>query len=250
MLSDREIRDFAVDLGGVVLLAAVFVGAVLLAAARIEPGGGRPPGLTGSIERVALALPPRAAWLVPLAGVAVLTLVGAAVAAWEPGWRALRVNEEQSAAAYYSSLLLLACAAIALVLSERDQAERKLSWVALAIVFATVGIDEGAELHERIEVRTGLPVALVLAPIGIVAVISAWRVLPSLREVSRGLLLFGLGAGCWLVSQASDPFHAGWKSVVEEGLEMCGSALIFLSLLLVLRRRHAGDSASRRLRSG
>jgi hypothetical protein len=226
--------EFAIDLGGAALLAVAFVLAVIVAA-RLHAGPAtRSEDLWTSMERMALAIRPHPAAIVVSLCVAALTLIGALAVILDIDWRPVRINQEQSFASYFSSLLLFSAAALAIVLGRRG-GPNALAWTALGLSFAAIGIDEAGELHERIEVRTGVPSFIAVAPVVAVAAISWWRVLPQMRSCQTALSLFFAGVAAWFTSQALDPFHAAWKSVVEETLEMCGSALILVGLVYLLR---------------
>lgn len=226
--------SLAIDLGGAALLAAAFL-AALLVGGRVLRGdlaGPRDEPWDSARAMVGATEPARAAILLG-ACIALLGAVGAVAAALDLPGRAWRLNQEQSIASYFSSLLLFASATVAALIG-RDAADAR-PWMLIAITLFAVGVDEAAELHERVEVRTGLPAPVVVAPLALLGAVGLWGAIPRMRAVSPVPTLFGAGVAMWVVSQALDPIHATWKSVVEELLEMGGSALILLALLFVAR---------------
>jgi hypothetical protein len=174
---------------------------------------------------------------------ALMVLFGILGAIVYPGGGALRVfdlNKEQTFPATFSGLLLLGAGGLALlngVVRCPTLAERRW-WLVLAAVFAFLGIDEITALHEAVQDRVHVWGQATLIPIVIAGGI-AWVV--TLRRLGvhslAGRLLI-LAAGTWALSQGIDAAlneHYGWTIVPEELLEMCGSALFGLSMLVSVR---------------
>ena len=119
----------------------------------------------------------------------------------------------------------------------------------LALVFAFLGLDEIAALHEAVQDRVHVWGQAVLAPVVFVGVYAWWATLQRLRSEPPAGMLFMLGAGAWIVSQLIDAAlneHWGWTIVPEELFEMAGSALFGLALLVALRRLVARRPATDR----
>jgi hypothetical protein len=160
-----------------------------------------------------------------------------------PGGGDLRVfdlNKEQTFPAMFSGILLLGAGALALlngVVRCSDPRDRRW-WLILALVFAFLGIDEIAALHEAVQDRVHVWGQATLIPIVIAGVTAWWKVLMSLRPQRDAARLFLLGAAAWVASQGIDLLfneHYGWTIVPEELCEMLGSALFGLALLVAVR---------------
>lgn len=175
-----------------------------------------------------------------------------------PGGGDLRVfdlNKEQTFPATFSGMLLLGAGALALlngVVRCADPRDRRW-WLILALVFAFLGIDEIAALHEAVQDRVHLWGQATLLPIVVAGVVAWWKVLQSLRPQREAALLFVLGAAAWVASQGIDlklNEHVGLSIVPEELFEMLGSALFGLALLVAVKELVAvAAPASRRARS-
>jgi hypothetical protein len=179
-----------------------------------------------------------------LIGIAVLmTAFGILGAIVYPGGGALRVfdlNKEQTFPATFSGVLLLGAGCLALlngVVRCPNLADRRW-WLVLAGVFAFLGIDEITALHEAVQDRVHVWGQATLIPIvilgGIAWVVTLRRL--GTRSVAGRLLM--LAAATWALSQGIDAAlneHWGWTIVPEELLEMCGSTLFGLSMLVAAR---------------
>jgi hypothetical protein len=154
--------------------------------------------------------------------------------------RAFDLNKEQTFPATFSGILLLAAGGLALLngLVRSDTAAGRRWWIVLALVFAFLGLDEIAALHEAVQDRVNVWGQAVLFPVVVVGVYAWWVVLRQLRSEQPAGTLFLLGAAAWIVSQGIDAAfneHWGWTIVPEELFEMAGSALFGLALLVALR---------------
>lgn len=185
----------------------------------------------------------------------VLGVLGAIV---YPGGGTLRVfdlNKEQTFPATFSGLLLFGAAAMALmngVVRSPNPSDRRW-WLVLAAVFAFLGLDEIAALHEAVQDRVHLWGQATLAPV-VFAGIAAWFIaLKRLSASSPGAArLFVLGAAAWIASQGIDLVlneHWGWTIIPEELGEMAGSALFGLALLVAVRELVAVRSRGARATS-
>ena len=177
-----------------------------------------------------------------LACLAILfTILGAIVYPGGGDLRAFDLNKEQTFPATFAGALLLGAGALALLnglVRSRPASDRRW-WIVLALVFVFLGIDEIAALHEAVQDRVHVWGQAVLAPIVVIGVYAWWVALRQLwREPPAGML-FLAGAGAWIASQLVDAGfneHWGWTIVPEEVLEMAGSALFGLALLVALQR--------------
>jgi hypothetical protein len=219
--------ELVTDLGSALLLAVVVLGATGFAA------GWNGPGLMVRAARI----DPSTLAVVLAVSVAVVAVTGSAALLGGSSPELLVINEEQTLPAYFGSALLLVAGALALGIgAARMPGEPLWPWLLLGLVLLFLGLDEAAELHERLETRTGLPAPVVLAPVALAAFVGFAGIAPRLRATPPALALFVAGAIAWAISQALDPIHAvDWKSAIEETLELIGSALFLLSLHTVAR---------------
>ena len=163
--------------------------------------------------------------------------------------RAFDLNKEQTFPATFSALTLFAAGGLALLnglVRTTDRSERRW-WIILALVFTFLGIDESAALHEILQDRVHLWGQAVLTPVLLIGIAAWWITLQRLRPQPKAARLFVFGAVSWVLSQAIDfalnePW--GWTIVPEELLEMSGSALFGLALLVALRPLVAAETAT------
>jgi hypothetical protein len=154
--------------------------------------------------------------------------------------RAFDLNKEQTFPATFSGIILLGAGALALlngVVRCPDVRDRRW-WLVLAVVFAFLGIDEVAALHEAVQDRVHVWGQSALIPIVIAGVAAWWIVLQRLRPQRDAARLFVLGAAAWVASQGVDLLfneHFGWTIVPEELIEMFGSALFAFALLVAVK---------------
>ncbi len=182
----------------------------------------------------------------------VLGVLGAIV---YPGGGDLRVfdlNKEQTFPATFSGLLLFGAGAMALmhgVVRFANPADRRW-WLVLAAVFMFLGLDEIAALHEAVQDRVHLWGQATLAPIVLAGVVAWFVALKQLNASTPGAArLFVLGAAAWIASQGIDLVlneRLGASIVPEELLEMAGSALFGIALLVAVRELAAVRSRSKR----
>ena len=181
----------------------------------------------------------------------VFGILGAIVYPGGGDLRAFDLNKEQTFPATFSGVLLLAAGGLALLngLVRSDTAAGRRWWIVLALVFAFLGLDEIAALHEAVQDRVHVWGQAVLAPVVFVGVYAWWATLQRLRSEPPAGMLFMLGAGAWIVSQLIDAGlneELGWTIVPEELFEMAGSALFGLALLVALRQLLAAEPATER----
>jgi hypothetical protein len=194
-----------------------------------------------SIARAAVGRVDLRALLIGLALLmALFAIMGAVVYPGGGDLRAFDVNKEQTFPATFSGILLLAAGGLALLngLVRSDTRAGRRWWIVLALVFAFLGLDEIAALHEAVQDRVHVWGQAVLAPVVFVGVYAWWATLKRLWSEPPAGMLFVLGAGAWIVSQMIDAKlneEWGWTVIPEELLEMAGSALFGLALLVALR---------------
>jgi len=169
------------------------------------------------------------------------------------------VNAERSAPTLFSGLLLFAAAGLAALgarLAPPDRHHRGWWWV-LAGLFAFLGFDEVAAVHERLQFWTGAFGQLSLLPILAVGALAGLITVSRLRWHRLGQALLLAGAGAWLATQLIDAMQSSGRldglSVPEEMLEMSGSACFCLAFLTALQaggqRSWTASNESSRARS-
>jgi hypothetical protein len=180
--------------------------------------------------------------------VALFGIMGSIVYPGGGDLRAFDVNKEQTFPATFSGMLLLVAGGLALLngLVRSDTGAGRRWWIVLALVLAFLGLDEIAALHEAVQDRVHIWGQAVLAPVVFAGVYAWWATLKQLWSEPPAGALFMLGAGAWIVSQLIDaklnePW--GWTVLPEELLEMAGSALFGLALLVALRQLLATETA-------
>lgn len=153
------------------------------------------------------------------------------------------LDSEFAVPAFWSGLLLVGASGAA-VLAHRATGDRSI--LALAVLFAYMGIDEVSSIHENIEIATGIDWQTLLLPIMTFAAVDFVVVLRRYWGATEAWLLLGGGAA-WGVSQLLEKLewggggdvklgHYTWKMVPEEMLEMLGSLLFLVSLLALWER--------------
>ncbi len=163
---------------------------------------------------------------------------------------AFDLDGEYDVPALWSGLLLLAAAAA--TWSARHRLGRRV--VAVAVLFAFMGVDEVVSIHERLETATGVDWPLLYLPLIVVGGVAWLRVLRRLRGDGEGgsasrlpAWVWVLGAAAWGVAQLlefwewdGDVKRAQYfpKMYLEESLEMLGSAAWLLAMLLAVGLVH------------
>lgn len=195
------------------------------------------------IERVALGI-----------GIAILFvgLLGVAYAGAKPGgpleWTGLRVHllgldNEWSIPAFFSGALLLAAASVALLAAEVPD-RGPLAWAlrGLGALFAFMAVDEVVQVHERLEALAGVPWTLLYLPVALAAGVLGLVALRGLWFSRAARACFIAGAGAWLLAQMLESYSIAderlvhrWAVLPEELLEMAGSTLFGLALLVFIR---------------
>jgi hypothetical protein len=159
--------------------------------------------------------------------------------------RLFDLNLEQNLPTWVSSMQLFSVALGAVLVWRLEVRRTHLAWLVLAGVFAFLSLDELALLHEELVERVGdawfwplLYSPLAVAVLGALAVVAA-----EIRAQPRVLLGFVLGLGCLGAALVVDGAATQWVDVawlfavgvvVEESLELTGSALLVGAVMAVL----------------
>jgi len=192
-------------------------------------------------------------WLDPRRTAAVLGLGIAALAvlgclfAWGSAswlWR-FDLDGERNVPALFSALLLLTCAVLVLRLPTAVVA--RPVGVVFSVFLALASLDEAVEIHEKLERRFDVDWQLLYLPAFVALLVVGSLFVVALRRERPSFALVLTAAACWVVSQVLEALQwaddggqaAGytWMMVTEEVLEMVGSALLVVALLLVLAHR-------------
>jgi hypothetical protein len=181
------------------------------------------------------------------AWILVLTLAGSRLAG-PPVW-VLDLEVELNVPTATSALLLLAAASLAWLLADHGRGRRRhvIAARALALFFVFIAIDEAASLHERPELWTGVAWQYLYLPV-ILGGAVAWLFAAPLVRAGPARAAFAAAPAAWLAAPVLDKLEftgpIGSQTPVgsyeflagaEEVLEMTGSVLFVLALLVSLR---------------
>ena len=225
------------------LVAVALLVAALFGSARARLGADRSERPAEVARELAVSLAPRRVALVLGAVIFLLGVLGALVGNDTIEAFVLDLNGEQTLPAAFSGALLFGAAALAFLLGgiwPADARDRRW-WAVMGGVFLFLGIDEIAAIHEEIQEATDIhPGQLVLAPLVVVAG-AAWLVAMQRLRGGGGFKPWVAAAAVWALSQVVDatqePNRYDWTVIPEEMLEMAGSLLFALALLIALREQ-------------
>jgi hypothetical protein len=188
-------------------------------------------------------LEPRSVALALGAAIAALAVLGAIVA-WEPrpALDGFDLDEERTVPAFVSAFLLVACALLALRLP-RTVLSRGAA-VVFAALLALASLDELMGIHERLERRLDVDWQVLYLPVFAAGLVVLALFVAGLRRNGFGLGPVLASAACWAAAQLLEKLQweddgpapgYTWMMVIEETLEMAGSALLLLAMLSVVR---------------
>ena len=233
--------------------AAALFALALLVAVR---AGWRGRGEDGRVREAALAIVERAEAR-RLALAAGVWIVALAALGWLVNVEKVPLylfdsNKEQTVPAFFSAAVLLAAATLAYLLGWlRAERRRESRWLwFMGIVFVAMAIDEAVALHERIGYYLDFNAAgqIPLFPLILAAGVAWLMTLRALGPDRAPRSLFIGGAAIWVLSQAIDLLAAvgiflDHLLVLEDALEVAGSTLFALALLLAVQRQLAAEPA-------
>jgi hypothetical protein len=162
------------------------------------------------------------------------------------------LDGEATIPSWFSGMLLMAVAVCAFIIHSvryrlGGSLPTRFFWLVFGAFYMFMSADEVAELHEIIDAATSVKWIFVYAPVGgVFFLYVAWYFLVERRAIGAvaglilgGLLLFAVGG---LFAEAVDHFFYPLPDmlqlveiVVEEGLEMVGTALVLVGCLKELR---------------
>jgi hypothetical protein len=196
-------------------------------------------------------VPPRTVVVGGGALVALFAVLGGAYAEAKdgglvPSWfRVLPVglNGEWTLPALFSGMLLVAAGLLAFRASEVvGDARRFRPLSVLGVLFVFMGLDEVLTIHEQLEEVVELAWWKFYAPVALAAGVCALVVLRRVWSDRQMRAALVAGGGCWLVAQfietqqydGTELVHR-WTILPEEVLEMTGSLLFVLALLMIVQ---------------
>ena len=157
------------------------------------------------------------------------------------------LDAELTVPALASAALLLCASAAAAAAHATRRAGRRWHWAGLAALFLLMAIDEATGLHEALEQVSVVDWQTLYLPV--IGCAAALWALAYVQLVALERVLFAGGALAWVTAQVLEalewtgPLDAeravdgyGILMGVEELLEMTGSALFALAVLLAVRR--------------
>jgi hypothetical protein len=203
------------------------------------------------VHRVALRVDPRRAALVLGALVVLFTVLGSLYRLGAPLALFDLDREGRPPAAFSGALLVCAGVLGWLIGDTAAEVTVRGRWRAIATLFVFLGVDEMLTIHESLDDMTGVFWQVLYLPIGLLAGVIWLMVLGRLRRDGRERLLFIGAPLAWLISQLLEAIQHEPDAVpgyaimatAEESLEMIGSTLFLLGLLMALQTRSAAREA-------
>ena len=200
----------------------------------------------------AVRIEPRRAAVVLGCVIALVGLAGVLVA-WrvDQGRDLFDLDGERNVPATLSALLLV-LAAVCVVRLPQRVVPRAVS-LGLGGVLVLAALDEAFELHEKLESALDVDWQLLYLPVFVVAAALWCWLLYALRGDRSTVALLGAAGLCWVASQVLEHEQWGpdgpepgytWMMVTEEILELTGSALLVVALLVALSKLRAAPARS------
>lgn len=201
--------------------------------------------------RAVLRISPRAFVVGAVALITPLALAGA-LTVHRGGGGPFDLDGELTIPAFASALLLCLAGAAALAAHAAPGSPGGRAAAVLAALFAVMAVDELASVHESAEDAFATDWQTLYVPVIGIAALAWLLLLARLRGLERAVLAGG--ALCWALAQLLEALQ--WEGPrereravdgygilmgFEELLEMCGSAMFALAILLALRRWAARD---------
>jgi hypothetical protein len=177
-----------------------------------------------------------------LVTLAIIVVIG--VRYWGPQHAATGLDAELNFPAYFSAAVLVVSGFLTLVVATtwppRSRARRL--FVGLALFLAFFSLDELLSVHERLESFTGIDWQKLYLPVGAIGALIGLGVLLEVRRDLRVVATLLAAGAAWFVAQVfeaiqwkGDKLVVPWLIYPEELLEMTGSALFGVAMLMVLR---------------
>jgi hypothetical protein len=189
--------------------------------------------------------------VVTLALMGALQLLGGLPDGWL--WALVALDQERTLPAAFEAGLLLAGTVLAFTLTDLVAGRRlRPLLAAFGVLLAFMAVDELIGVHRLAEAWTGIRWQLLYVPVGGAAFLAWLAALAAVWRPRAARLAALAGAPAWLVSQLLDAVQPRLDGdlahlaavVAEETLEMAGSALFALALLMGVRAAAATRRAA------
>jgi hypothetical protein len=165
---------------------------------------------------------------------------------------AFAIDLEYTLPAFAAVILLLLAAALTAILANALGGRDKLILLALAGLLVASGFDDILELHDRAENATGIDWRILALPVVAVAFVCLARTLQMLWELVSVRMLIAGAIAAWVGAQVldflaqSETSAAPAARITEEVLEMTGSGLFALAMLVAIQAIGKAPSPSTR----
>lgn len=205
--------------------------------------------LAGTAARLASAADPRLVAAVVFCCIAALGVLG--ILNNDDPASEFYMDSEGVLPANFSAAVLFFSGGLAIVAGATLPGIRSGWWIFLGLFFCFMGVDEWRALHERIESAAGVNWQFLYLPVIAVGGVAWLLVLRDMLASRPAAGLFLAGALAWVVAQVFEAIQWGLAAPgaeddvlihpglvpPEEILEVSGSALMGLAVLVFLRRR-------------
>lgn len=180
------------------------------------------------------------------AGIGALVVMGILQRVAFPDWGLANLDSEVSVATLFSAILLWAAAAWWLLVAITVRPPSGAIWVWWAVL-VWLAIDEGSAIHEKLERWSGTDWQLLYVPVMGIAAFALWEVFRRYRTQPRIAALLAAGVALWIAVLVLELVQ-NWGGapvrssvyvptmIIEEALEMAGSAVFLMAGILTLRR--------------
>jgi hypothetical protein len=179
-------------------------------------------------------------------GIGALVVAGILQRTAFPDWGLANLDTEASVATFFSATLLWATAFWWLLVATSARPRSMAVWV-WWVVLAWLAFDEGSAIHEKLERWSGTDWELLYVPVMAIGALAWWGVFRRYRSERRIAALLVAGAVVWIAVLALELVQ-NWGGapvraeiyvptmIVEEALEMIGSAALLIAGMLALQR--------------
>ncbi|MGI9584035.1 MAG: hypothetical protein ACR2N7_00405 [Acidimicrobiia bacterium] len=197
------------------------------------------------VVRAAAQISPGVVAAVCGVGIACLVVMGVLQRTVLPDWGAANLDSEISIATRFSAALLWAAAFGWLLVAVAVRPRQLALWLWWPVL-AWLALDEGAAIHEKLERWSGVDWQLLYVPVMVLGAVAWLGVVRQFRSRPRIIALLAATAAAWLVVMILELVQNWGGSpvqpsvyvptmIIEEALEMIGSASLLVAASLALR---------------